>query len=250
MPIRILMADGDRGVLILARHAVSAQEWCDLVTVNDGWKAAESLQKEQYDGLITADQLPHVDGFELIKRLKDSPLNARIPIVMLTAEGDLAAMRKGFKAGVTFFAPKPPNRERFSRLFNAIRGAMENVRRRYLRLPYHTSVTCTQRDRRFTAESGDISVGGMSARPAGGVEIGTVLELEFLLPSIPGPADPGAGKSEKAASSERASTSSHPQKVQAKVQYVAPSGESMGLDFLDLTTAQREVIEQYISGDE
>jgi CheY-like chemotaxis protein len=250
MSVKILMADGDRGVLDLARHSMSAQKWCDLVTVDDGCKAAEYLLKDQFDGLVTSDRLPNVDGFELIQRLKNSPLNARIPIVMLTAEGDLTAMRRGFKAGVTFFAPKPRNPERFYHLFNAIRGAMENERRRHLRLPYHTPVTCVRGDHRFAAESGDISVGGMSVEPSGGVEVGAVLELEFLLPSIPGPANPGVGKSEKANSSEREMALLRPQKVHAKVQHIAPEGASMGLDFLDLTTAQRQVIEHFISGDD
>ena len=104
------------------------------------------LQSQKFDGVVMADRIPHVDGFELIQHLKDSPLNAGIPIVMLTGEDDIDTMRRGFKAGVTFFAVKPPNRERFYRLFNAVRGAMENERRRHHRLPYHTSVTCTLGD--------------------------------------------------------------------------------------------------------
>ena len=62
---------------------------------------------------------------------------------MLTGEDDIDTMRRGFKAGVTFFAVKPPNRERCYHLFNAVRGAMETERRRHHRLPYHTPVTCT-----------------------------------------------------------------------------------------------------------
>lgn len=40
-----------------------------------------------------------------------------------------------------------------------------------------------------------------------------------------------------------------PQRVRAKVRYVALGGESMGLDFMGLTAAQREAIEHYVTGE-
>jgi CheY-like chemotaxis protein len=251
MSIKILMADENLAVLELAKSTMSSLQWCDLVTINDGNRAAELLQKQKFDGLILADRIPHVDGFELIQCLKYSSLNAGIPIVMLTGENDIDTMRRGFQAGVTFFAVKPSNRERFYHLFNAIRGAMETERRRHHRLPYRTPVTCNLGDQgrgRFVAESVEISEGGMSAKPSGGVEVGQVLELEFLLPRIARPANPGNPKSQRALFAEREASLTGPQKVRARVRYIAPSRESMGLDFLGLTPAQREVIQQYVAG--
>ena len=251
MSIRILMADGDTEVLELARSALSSVKWCDLVTVKDGREAAKCLQNQKFDGVVMADRIPHVDGFELIQRLKQSSLNAGVPIVMLTGEDDIDTMRRGFKAGVTFFAVKPPSRERFYHLFNAVRGAMENERRRHDRLPYHTAVNCNLGDQdrsRFVAESVDISEGGMSVRPSGGAKLGQVLELEFLFPQVLRPAHP-ARKSRKSMFAVPETSVNGPQKVRARVRYLAPAGESMGLDFLGLTPAQREAIERYVTGD-
>jgi CheY-like chemotaxis protein len=221
------------------------------VTVQDGREAAECLQNQKFDGLIIADRIPHADGFEIIQRLKRSSLNASIPIVMLTVQDDIDTMRRGFKAGVTFFSVKPPNRERFYRLFSAIRGAMETERRRHNRLPYRTPVNCTLGDggkNRFVAECSEISEGGISIRPSGGVAVGQVMELEFLLPQFSRPPQPETPKPQKPLSSEREAPLTGPQKVNAKVRYVAPTGEIMGLDFLGLTSGQREVIRHYISG--
>jgi CheY-like chemotaxis protein len=199
-----------------------------------------------------ADSVPHVDGFELIQHLRLSPLNAGIPIVMLTCGDVIDTMRRGFKAGVTFFAVKPSNRERFFHLFNAVRGAMENERRRHHRLPYRTPVTCALGDQgknRFVAESVDISGGGMSVRPSGGAEVGQILELEFLMPQISRPVHPAVTpKSQKVPFAERDIPAAAPQKVHARVCYVAPSGESMGLDFQDLTPKQSDAIGHYILG--
>lgn len=251
MPVKILMADGDLAVLEFARSAMSTVQWCDLVTVTDGRVAADCLQNQKFDGLVTAARIPGVDGFELIQRLKYSPLNAGIPIVMLTADDDINTMRRGFKAGVTFFAIKPPNRERCFRLFNAVRGAMETERRRHCRLPYRTSVTCRLEDEarsRFVAESVEISEGGISLHPSGGVEVGQVMELEFPLPQIARAASAEAGKWRRSIFAEREIEVTGPQKIRATVRYKAPSGESVGLSFLILSPTQRDVIQQYITG--
>ena len=245
------MADGDPAVVAMAAATASSLTWCDLVTVDDGQKVEERLQTQKFDGLIVADRIPHLDTFELIRHLRASPVNAGIPIVMLTAQDDLDTMRRGFEAGVTFFSTKPSNRERFYRLFNATHGAMEIQRRRHHRLPYRTPVTCNledQRRSRFVGESGEIGEGGMSVKPSGGVKVGQILEVEFLLPQISRPARPATRESQNKLIAERDAQVKGPQKIRVKVCYVAPSGEMMGLDFISLTPAQREVICQYIAG--
>jgi CheY-like chemotaxis protein len=252
MAVKILMVDGDLAVLELARTSTSSVQWCDLVTVRDGGEAVKLLRSQKYDGVVMADRIPNLDGFELIQHIKDSPMNARAPIVMLTGEDNIDTMRRGFKAGVTFFAAKPPNRERFFRLFNAVHGAMESERRRHHRLPYRTPVTCTLADQEarnhFRAESIEISEGGMSVRPSGGTSIGQVLELEFLLPQVSRPAHPVPQKSRKGLFAEQEPQVVGPQKIRATVRNVAHSGESIGLDFQGLTANQREAIQHYIEG--
>jgi CheY-like chemotaxis protein len=251
MSVKILMADGDLEVLELAKATMSSVQWCDLVTVQDGREASNWLQSQKFDGLITADRTPDVDGFELVQCVKHSPLNASIPIVMLTQENDIDTMRRGFKAGVTFFAAKPASRERFYRLFNAVRGAMETERRRHHRLPYRTSVTCTLADEgqsHFVAESIEIGEGGISLRPSRGVQVGQALELEFVMPQVSRPLPAESRKPRTTLFAEREEHALGPQKVRGTVRYVAPDGESMGLDFLGLTPPQRQMIQDYISG--
>jgi CheY-like chemotaxis protein len=251
MAIRILMADGELSVLEMAKAATTSFLWCELVTVSDGREAAKLLSSQKFHGVVMAGHLPHLDRFELIRHLKGSPLNAGVPIVMLTDEDDIEMMRRGFKSGVTFFAIKPPNRERFYRLFSAVRGAMENEQRRHYRLPYHTKVTCTfgdQNQNRFVAETIEIGEGGIAVKPSGGTEVGQILELEFLLPQLSRPSHSGTPKSRKALFAEREAHATGPQKVRACVRYLTPDGEIMGLDFQGLTPAQRQVIQHYIAG--
>ena len=220
------------------------------MAVDDGREAASYLQSQKFDGVIVDAHMPYVDGFELTRCVKASPLNAAIPIVMLTREDDIDTMRKGFKAGVTFFAVKPTSRERACRLFNAVRGAMESEKRRHLRLPYRTTVTCTLGDpseRRFVAESLEIGEGGIALRPSGGVEVGRELVLEFLLPQVLRSTKSETRRHPGSLFTESEASPSGPQRVRAKVCYRAP-GDSIGLEFIGLAPAQRGVIQHYISG--
>ena len=160
-------------------------------------------------------------------------------------------MRRGFKAGVTFFSVKPPNRERFFRLFSAVHGAMESERRRHHRLPYHTPVTCRPAEQEgrnhFMAESIDISEGGMSIKPSGGIAVGTGGGTGVSVSPIHAAgADPQ--KPRKGMFAQQEPELAGLQKVRATVRNIAPSGENVGMDFQGLTPKQREVIQHYIEG--
>jgi CheY-like chemotaxis protein len=251
MAVKILMADGNPVVLELARASTSTLLWCELVTTEDGCEASKLLHHHKFDGVVIGDRIRTVSGFELIQHLRHSAVNSGIPIVMLAAEDDIDTMRRGFKAGVTFFVATPSSRERFFHLFNAVRGAMESEKRRHYRLPYHTSVTCTMGDQgknRFAAESVEISEGGISVRPSGGAVVGQVLELEFLLPKVSRPSQPTTGKRRKVIFAEREAAVHGPQKVRARVRYITTPGDVMGLDFQGLSPAQRQIIQNYIGG--
>ncbi len=252
MAVKILMVDGNHAVLEMARSATASVQWCDLVTTRDGSEARKLVQTQKFDGMLIADRIPHADSFELIKQLKESALNGRVPIVMLTGDDNIDIMRKGFKAGVTFFTVTPPSRERFFRLFNAVHGAMESERRRHHRLPYRTSVTCRLADgevrNHFVAESVEISEGGMSVKPSGGMPVGQVLELEFSFPQLLHPANPGPHKSRKGLFAEHEAHVEGPQRVRATVRNLSHGSEIMGMDFQGLTAKQREAIQHYIEG--
>ncbi len=252
MAVKILMVDGDAAVLEMAKSSTASVQWCDLVTVVDGRDAAKLLQLHKFDGVVVADRVPHVDGFELIRQMRESSLNSGAPIVMLTGDDSIETMRRGFKAGVTFFAGKPQSRERFFRLFNAVHGAMESERRRHHRLPFRTAVKCALADQEgkghFTAESIDISEGGMSIKPSGGMTVGQILDLEFTFPQITHTAPAAAQKSRKGLFAENEPHVHGPQKVRARVRNIHPGDESMGMDFQSLTGKQREAIQHYVEG--
>jgi CheY-like chemotaxis protein len=184
------------------------------------------LETEKIDGLFVDVFMPHVDGLILTQRVRNSRLNRRVPIVMLTGSDDGETMRKSFEAGANFFLGKPFTRERVYNLLGATRGSMLKERQRYTRLPYRTEVDCTwgteplRHSRTFSV---NLSEGGMKLTPPGGLAIGQELEVAFNLPGIP-----------------------HITKAHARVVREAPPN-GIGIQFLKLNTQDEKDLQGYVS---
>ena len=69
-------------------QAVFEGEHYDVVTASDGMEGFEKAQRIEPDVLVTDGIMPGVDGFELLRMLKENPATRRIPVIMLTS-GDI-----------------------------------------------------------------------------------------------------------------------------------------------------------------
>ncbi len=70
--------------------------------------ALERLAAERFDALILDGMLPEMDGFEFCKRLRGGNDAWRdMPILMLTARGDLTDRVVGLELGADDYLPKP-----------------------------------------------------------------------------------------------------------------------------------------------
>jgi CheY-like chemotaxis protein len=66
------------------------------------------LLKTCTPALILMDiQLPEVDGWELTRQLKADPATSRIPVIAITAYGNVGDEQKARQAGFVEFLPKP-----------------------------------------------------------------------------------------------------------------------------------------------
>jgi putative two-component system response regulator len=75
--------------------------------VKSGEQALKFLDKCKPDLILLDIQMPDMDGFETIKRVKDNPENREIPVLFLTSQEDIDSRMKGFQLGATDFILKP-----------------------------------------------------------------------------------------------------------------------------------------------
>lgn len=102
----LLIVDDDIDTLKLVGLMLEKQGY-SIMTVNDGYKAIETAVAKQPDLILLDISMPHMDGFETARRLRDNPNTAYIPIIMLTAKNDLDNKITGFEAGADDYLTKP-----------------------------------------------------------------------------------------------------------------------------------------------
>ncbi len=99
----VIIADDDYGVLYLVAMLVRRLGWTsDLVS--DGVQAWQKVQEQVPDLVVSAISLPEMNGLDLLRAIKSSPLLAHIPLVLMSSADDEAAARS---AGCDAFVTKP-----------------------------------------------------------------------------------------------------------------------------------------------
>jgi signal transduction histidine kinase len=78
-----------------------------VLTAPDGLKALEMVAREQPSLVVTDLMMPGMDGLELTRRLRADPRTRHVPILMLTARGEVDDRVKGLETGVSAYLTKP-----------------------------------------------------------------------------------------------------------------------------------------------
>lgn len=86
MPKRVLLCDDEIHILRAAEFKLKKAGY-DVEIANDGQEGWEAIQARKPDMLVTDFQMPRLDGFGLVQRLRANPETADLPVLMLTAKG-------------------------------------------------------------------------------------------------------------------------------------------------------------------
>ncbi|MBI3914900.1 MAG: response regulator [Chloroflexi bacterium] len=105
-PKRILAVDDDPAIVELLRVILS-NEGYEVITADSGEAAYEIAVKQSPDLAIVDVNLPKMDGYALCRQLRQNAVTSLLPIIMLTAHGDVGDRIKGFEAGADDFLLKP-----------------------------------------------------------------------------------------------------------------------------------------------
>ena len=104
---KVLVVDDEpRNVRILQIH-LNAQGYT-VYTAEDGVEALDIVEKDAPDLILLDINMPKMDGFEVVKRIRANKATEFIPIVMITALRDTRENRiKSIEAGADDFIEKP-----------------------------------------------------------------------------------------------------------------------------------------------
>ncbi len=103
---KILVVDDDAAINELIKINLELSGY-DVITAENGIQGF-SLAKQELPDLIVLDvMMPDVDGYTVAKRVRENESTKDIPILMLTALGELEDKVKGFDIGVDDYLVKP-----------------------------------------------------------------------------------------------------------------------------------------------
>lgn len=103
---RILVVDDDHDLLLLltkmlARTGVSTQ------TAETGSRALSMLEAEPFDLLILDLMLPDMDGYDILRRVREDARFNHMPVLILSAKTTPEAIKRGFELGADGYLTKP-----------------------------------------------------------------------------------------------------------------------------------------------
>ncbi|MBC7516486.1 MAG: response regulator transcription factor [Alkalinema sp. FL-bin-369] len=106
MTAQLLLVDDEPGL----REAVQAyleESGFTVQTANNGNEGWEMVQRFTPDLVISDVMMPQVDGYQLLKKLREDARFQALPVIFLTARGMTSDRIAGYDAGCDAYLPKP-----------------------------------------------------------------------------------------------------------------------------------------------
>ncbi len=104
--LKILIAEDDRELRQLFSRVLNRHGYT-VTGVSNGQEALDAMDKDFFDMIISDIMMPVMDGYELVRQLRD--VGNTTPVLMITAKDAFDDMRLGFQTGVDDYMVKPIN---------------------------------------------------------------------------------------------------------------------------------------------
>jgi DNA-binding response OmpR family regulator len=104
--LKILIAEDDIELRHLFSHILTKSGYATM-GVSNGKEAIDKLESDYYDIVISDIMMPVMDGYALVRSLRD--IGNNIPVLMITAKDAFDDMRLGFISGTDDYMVKPIN---------------------------------------------------------------------------------------------------------------------------------------------
>ena len=117
----VLVADDEDDILELIVFRLENSGYT-VIAAHDGAEALELARSSKPDLAVLDVMIPKMDGFELVRRLREDEATTRMPIILLTARTQEADVQHGFDAGADDYIRKPFSPEELRSRVQAILG--------------------------------------------------------------------------------------------------------------------------------
>lgn len=106
----ILVVD-DVPTNVMLVQTILKKEGYSQLSADSGMKALEIAEKKLPNLILLDIMMPEMDGYEVLKRLKENPKTNHIPVIIMSALSDMQSVVKGYQLGAIEYVTKPFQRE-------------------------------------------------------------------------------------------------------------------------------------------
>src|SRR5690242_5766991 len=103
---QVLVIEDNRDNMRLITYALKRGGY-DVVAAETGLAGVELALAKKYAFIIVDINLPDIDGFEVTRRIRDSPADGSIPIIVITSHAMLGDRERILAAGCSGYFEKP-----------------------------------------------------------------------------------------------------------------------------------------------
>lgn len=105
--MKVLVVDDFATMRKIVRNILKQIGFDNLVEAEDGQVALQILKNENIGLVVTDWNMPNMTGLELLQKIRSNPETAKLPVLMVTAEGLKENVVTAVKAGVNNYVVKP-----------------------------------------------------------------------------------------------------------------------------------------------
>src|SRR5437762_2614421 len=102
----ILVVDDEVMIRRIVGRALTAAG-CTVAFAQNGEEALAAVSESRPDLVISDVTMPHMGGFELLKRIRSQSGTKALPVILLTARGDTEDIVSGMGLGADDYLVKP-----------------------------------------------------------------------------------------------------------------------------------------------
>jgi DNA-binding NarL/FixJ family response regulator len=106
MPLTILIVDDDLGTRLAISDYLEMASYSVLMAV-DGQEALDMVEAYHPHLMVTDIVMPRMNGYELVRRVRQHPTFRLLPVIFLTARNQTEERIQGYQSGADLYLPKP-----------------------------------------------------------------------------------------------------------------------------------------------
>lgn len=103
---KILAVDDESDVLLILKTALLSEGY-QVFTATNGPDAIVIASEENPDLIVLDMMMPEMNGFDTLRKIREEPRQASVPVIMLTGVADKERIREALDLGIEYYIVKP-----------------------------------------------------------------------------------------------------------------------------------------------